>query len=57
MHLITNISVGSKVSDSTSSTAIQGYIEKVGGPINTIDISNQGQVTSKELLIMSHCLR
>ena len=39
---IANISVGSKVSDSTSTTAIQGYIEKVGGPINTIDISNQG---------------
>ena len=39
---IANISIGSKVSDSSSTTAIQGYIEKVGGPISTIDISNQG---------------
>ena len=32
-----------KVSDSTSATAIQGYIENVGGPISTLAVTNSGQ--------------
>ena len=38
--LLTN---GVKVSDSTSETAIQGYIENVGGPISTLAVTNTGQ--------------
>ena len=37
-----NITNGVKVSDSTSSTAIHGYIENVGGPISTLAITNVG---------------
>ena len=34
--------LGVKVSDSTSSTAIQGFIEQVGGPIATLGVTNAG---------------
>jgi len=39
---IAKLGLGVQVSDSTSATAIQGYIEQVGGPINTFSISNVG---------------
>ena len=39
---IAKLGLGVQVSDSTSTTAIQGYIEQVGGPINTFGISNAG---------------
>ena len=39
---IAKLGLGVQVSDSTSATAIQGYIEQVGGPINTFSISNAG---------------
>ena len=38
--LLTN---GVKVSDATTATAIQGYIENVGGPISTLAVTNTGQ--------------
>ena len=38
-----NITNGVKVSDSTSSTAIQGYIENVGGPTSTLAVTNAGK--------------
>ena len=38
-----NITNGVKVSDSTSATAIQGYIENVGGPISTLSMTNKGK--------------
>ena len=39
---IANLVAGIQVSDSTSATAIQGYIERAGGPIATFAISNAG---------------
>ena len=39
---IAKLSLGTQVSDSTSATAIQGYIEQTGGPINTFAITNGG---------------
>ena len=39
---IAKLGLGVQVSDSTSATAIQGYIEQVGGPINTFSVSNAG---------------
>ena len=39
---ITKLGLGVQVSDSTLTTAIQGYIEQVGGPINTFTITNAG---------------
>ena len=39
---IAKLGLGVQVSDSTSSTAIQGFIEQVGGPINTFAITNGG---------------
>ena len=38
--LLTN---GVKVSDSTTATAIQGYIENVGGAVSTLAVTNTGQ--------------
>ena len=37
-----NLTNGVKVSDSTSATAIQGYIENVGGPVSTLSVTNKG---------------
>ena len=37
-----NLTNGVKVSDSTSATAIQGYIENVGGPVQTLGVTNKG---------------
>ena len=39
---IAKLGLGVQVSDSTLATAIQGYIEQIGGPINTFSISNVG---------------
>ena len=39
---IAKLGLGVQVSDSTLATAIQGYIEQVGGPINTFSVSNVG---------------
>ena len=39
---IAKLGLGVQVSDSTSATAVQGFIEQVGGPINTFSISNAG---------------
>ena len=39
---IAKLGLGVQVSDSTSATAIQGYIEQVGGPINTFAVTNSG---------------
>ena len=39
---IAKLALGVQVSDSTSATAVQGYIEQVGGPINTFAITNAG---------------
>ena len=39
---IAKMALGVQVSDSTSTTAIQGYIEQIGGPINTLAITNSG---------------
>ena len=39
---IAKLGLGVQVSDSTSATAIQGYIEQVGGPIDQFNISNAG---------------
>ena len=39
---IAKLGLGVQVSDSTLATAIQGYIEQVGGPINTFGITNAG---------------
>ena len=39
---ISKLGLGVQVSDSTSATAIQGYIEQIGGPINTFSISTSG---------------
>ena len=39
---IAKMTLGVQVSDSTSATAIQGYIEQVGGPINTFSITTAG---------------
>ena len=39
---IAKLGLGVQVSDSTSATAIQGFIEQVGGPINTFAITNAG---------------
>ena len=40
---ILKLGEGVKVSDSTSATAVHGYIERVGGPINTLTITNSGK--------------
>ena len=37
------ITKGVQVSDSTSSTAIQGYIENIGGPISTFGVTASGE--------------
>jgi len=37
-----NLSAGVQVTDGTSDTAIQGYIERSGGPISTFGVSNGG---------------
>ena len=34
---------GVKVSDSTSSTAIHGYIENIGGPVGVLTVTNAGE--------------
>jgi hypothetical protein len=39
---IAKLGLGVQVSDSTLATAIQGYIEQVGGPIDTAAITNAG---------------
>ena len=39
---IAKMALGVQVSDSTSATAIQGYIEQIGGPISTFAITNGG---------------
>ena len=39
---IAKMGLGVKVSDSTSATAIHGFIEQVGGPVNTVSISDAG---------------
>ena len=36
------LTVGKKVSDSTSSNAVTGYIEKVGGKLNTLSVNRVG---------------
>ena len=39
---VANLAIGKQVSDSTSATAIQGFIEKVGGPIQTLAVTSGG---------------
>ena len=39
---VANLAIGKQVSDSTSATAIQGFIERVGGPIQTLAVTNGG---------------
>lgn len=39
---IAKMALGVQVSDATAATAVQGFIEQVGGPINTFSISNSG---------------
>ena len=39
---VANLVAGIQVSDSTSATAIQGYIERAGGPLSTFGIANAG---------------
>jgi len=36
------LTVGRKVSDSTSASAVNGYIEKVGGKLNTVSVNRVG---------------
>ena len=39
---LSKLALGVQVSDSTSTTAIQGYIEQIGGPIQTLAVTNRG---------------
>ena len=39
---VANLAIGKQVSDSTSATAIQGFIERVGGPIQTLAVTDGG---------------
>ncbi len=39
---VANLAIGKQVSDSTSTTAIQGFIERVGGPIQTLVVTSGG---------------
>ena len=39
---VANLTIGKQVSDSTSATAIQGFIERVGGPIQTLTVTSGG---------------
>ena len=39
---LSKLALGVQVSDSTSTTAIQGYIEQIGGPIQTLALTNVG---------------
>ena len=39
---IAKMGIGVKVSDSTSATAVQGFIEQIGGPANTVGLTTGG---------------
>jgi len=39
---VANLAIGKQVSDSTSATAVQGFIERVGGPAQTLGVTNGG---------------
>ena len=39
---IAKMGIGVKVSDSTSATAVQGFIEQIGGPVNTVGLTTGG---------------
>ena len=39
---IAKMGLGVQVSDGTATSAIQGYIEQIGGPVGTLAITNAG---------------